>query len=128
MVPAIIAFHDRRKYKKYASARTDTFYVLWVLIPVMLIAWLVENVVKAVEGDDPMLEEIGFNLVTILILAILARIDFIFCKVVNYYANVTCRIEQLEAKIEKLARIQDSSPRTEGLKTKSKKQDLSLDS
>ena len=37
-----------------------------------------------------------------MLLATVARVDFIFCKVITYYADVTNHINQLEAKVERM--------------------------
>ena len=46
--------------------------------------------------------EICHYFLSIVLLATVARVDFIFCKVITYYADVTNHINQLEAKAERM--------------------------
>ena len=47
MVPAINARRDSRKYKSYSKARSDSFYVIWGLISLAIMAWLINVLILA---------------------------------------------------------------------------------
>ena len=102
MVPAIIAYRNSGKYKSYSKARMDSFYVIWGLISLVLVAWLINTVFLAKEGERATLDDLGFYLVLIVSLALIARTDYLFCEVISYYAKVTNHISRLEAKAERM--------------------------
>merc|ERR1711971_1169203 len=100
---------DWRKYKSYSKARIDTFYIVWIIVALIIVAVFINDVLLAKEGNEANLEKIGVYLILTVSLAVIARIDFLFCRVIGYYANVTCHIYRLQAKIERMAAKQNSA-------------------
>ena len=92
----------------------DSFYVLWGLIGLTIIAWLINTLLLAKEGDEATFDDIVLYLMLIVLLVLIAWIDFLFCKVISYYADVTNHISRLEAKVDRMAAKLEKDNQKEG--------------
>ena len=70
-----------------------TFYVIWSVISVLIVAWFGYDALLVEDRQAKSFSDIGFYLMAVGILATVSLVDYNFCKVVNYYAEVTCKIK-----------------------------------